>query len=397
MKCDLKAMRPWAGPIVAAGMLLSAGTASYARDANELMMKAVGRTDNVSPVIVEAIKHAAMDLTPEQRKLALECWKNNVCETGHGTLTVAYADGFGENVWRQVTKMEFILQALTYPSIKKIIYTSAAGDATKAVSDMRAYIAQKVDVIVIFADAGPALLPTVKEASEAGILVVLHNGTYVGGKPGKDFVTAIAENICGLGTEFVKIVLEQSKKDPTTIVELGGTPGNPLSAGWQKCSEEEIAKHKNLKLLGKADTNWTQEGSFKAMSGFLAQHGSVDAVLFEYADGFRGGVRAYEASSKKPDVIVTLRTDEMGVICDWEKANDPNFKIFYSNGQNDQARFALTAAMMKKEGKDVPVAIDVPFKMHAVVKGQCNPAIPESASLNTLVDNDMMKAMFAKQ
>ena len=94
-----------------------------------------------------------------------------VCETGHGTLTVAYADGFGENVWRQVTKMEFIDQALTYPDIKKIIYTSAAGDATKAISDMRAYIAQKVDVIVIFADAGAALLPTVKEATEAGILV----------------------------------------------------------------------------------------------------------------------------------------------------------------------------------------------------------------------------------
>ena len=56
---------------------------------------------------------------------------------------------------------------------------------------MRAFIAQKVDVIVIFADAGPALLPTVKEATEAGILVVLHNGTYVGGEAGKDFVTAL--------------------------------------------------------------------------------------------------------------------------------------------------------------------------------------------------------------
>ena len=73
-----------------------------------------------------------MDLTPEQRKRALECWKNNVCETGHGTLTVAYADGFGENVWRQVTKMEFIAQALTYPSIKKIVYTSATGDVYQA-------------------------------------------------------------------------------------------------------------------------------------------------------------------------------------------------------------------------------------------------------------------------
>jgi ribose transport system substrate-binding protein len=395
MKCDHKRMRYWALPIVAAAMFALAPPVE-ARDAKELMLKSVGTTENVSPVIAEAIKHAAMDLTPDQRKLAIQCWKNNVCETGHGNLTVAYADGFGENVWRQVTKMEFIAQALTYPSIKKIVYTSAGGDATKAISDMRAYIAQKVDVIVIFADAGPALLPTVKEATEAGILVVLHNGTYIGGKPGKDFVTTIAEDLCALGTDFVKMVLENSKKDPTTIVELGGTPGNGLSAGWQKCSEEEIAKHKNLKLLGKADTNWTQEGSFKAMSGFLAQYGNVDAVLFEYADGFRGGLRAYDAAKKAPDLIVSLRTDEMGVICDWEKANDPNFKIFYSNGQNDQARFALTAAMMKKECKDVPPSVNVPFRMHRVVKGLCNPAIPESASLTTLVDNDMMKEMFAK-
>jgi ribose transport system substrate-binding protein len=395
MKCDHKRMHYWAVPIVAAAIFALA-PAAQARDAKELMLKSVGTTENVSPVIAEAIKHAAMDLTPDQRKLAIQCWKNNVCETGHGNLTVAYADGFGENVWRQVTKMEFIAQALTYPSIKKIVYTSAGGDATKAISDMRAYIAQKVDVIVIFADAGPALLPTVKEATEAGIVVVLHNGTYIGGKPGKDFVTTIAEDLCALGTDFVKMVLENSKKDPTTIVELGGTPGNGLSAGWQKCSEEEIAKHKNLKLLGKADTNWTQEGSFKAMSGFLAQYGNVDAVLFEYADGFRGGLRAYDAAKKAPDLIVSLRTDEMGVICDWEKANDPNFKIFYSNGQNDQARFALTAAMMKKEGKDVPPSVNVPFRMHRVVKGLCNPAIPESASLTTLVDNDMMKEMFAK-
>jgi ribose transport system substrate-binding protein len=295
-----------------------------------------------------------------------------------------------------VTKMEFIAQALTYPEIKKIVYTSAGGDATKAISDLRAFVAQKVDVIVIFADAGAALLPTVKEASEAGITVVLHNGTDIGGKAGKDYLTSIAENVCNLGVGFIKAVGDNSAKDPTTVVELGGTPGNPLSATWQKCADEEIAKHKNMKLLGKADTNWTQEGSFQAMTGFLSQNGSVDSVVYEYADGFRGGLRAWQAANKKPDVIVALRTDEQGLFCDWEKVNDPNFKIFYSNGQNDQSRFALTAAMMKKEGKDVPGAIDVPFKLKQVVKGMCNPALPEDASVSTLVDNDLMKAMFAK-
>ncbi len=49
--------------------------------------------------------------------LALKCWKNNGCTTGTGgKLTVAYIEQFGENVFRQMSKMEFILQALTYPA-----------------------------------------------------------------------------------------------------------------------------------------------------------------------------------------------------------------------------------------------------------------------------------------
>ena len=69
------------------------------------------------------------------------------------------------------------------------------------------------------------------------------------------------------------------------------------------------------------------------MSGFLAQHGSVDAVLFEYADGFRGGVRAYEAASKKPDVIVTLRTDEMEVIVIGKKPMTPTSRSTTRTGR----------------------------------------------------------------
>jgi ribose transport system substrate-binding protein len=396
MKILRNACRLLAGTALAAACLAIAPSAVRAGDVNALMMKALGTTDDPGAVIAESFKRAAADLTPEQRALALKCWKASVCETGHGTLTVAYADGFGENVWRQVTKMEFIAQALTYPDVKKIVYTSAGGDAAKAVSDMRAYIAQKVDVIVIFADSGAALLPTVKEATGAGILVTVHNGTDVGGKPGKDYVTNIAENICKLGASFINVVADNSKKNPTTVVELGGTPGNPLSAAWQKCADAELAKHASLKLLGKADTNWTQEGNFEAMSGFLSQEGSVDSVVYEYADGFRGALRAYQAANKTPKLVLALRTDEQGLFCDWEKINDPDFKIFYSSGQNYQSRFALTAAMMKKAGQDVPANIDVPFRMKQVVKGMCNPALPEDASVSTLLDNDMLKAMFAK-
>ena len=389
--------RLWlAGAAMLAAAFAAPVAPARADDVNALMMKALGSTNDPGPVIAEAFRRAAIDLTPEQQALALKCWKDSVCDTGHGSLTVAYADGFGENVWRQVTKMEFIAQALTYPNIRKIVYTSARGDATKAISDMRAYVAEKVNVIVMFADAGAALLPTVREATEAGILVVLHNGTNVGGRPGRDYLSNVAENICGLGAAFVDTVDKNSTKNPTRVVELGGTPGNPLSATWQKCADQEMRKYPRLKLLGKADTNWTQEGTFQAMSSYLAQYGSVDAVLYEYADGFRGGLRAYQSANKKPDVVLALRTDEQGLFCDWEKLNDPDFKIFYSSGQNYQSRIALTVAMMKLAGDTVPARVDVPFRMKPVVKGLCNPALPQDASVSTLLDAGMLKAMFAK-
>ena len=55
----------------------------------------------------------------------------------------------------------------------------------------------------------------------------------------------------------------------------------------------------------------------------LAQHDDVDGYIYEYADGFRGALRAYDSAGKKPDVVVALRTDEQGLFCDWEKLNDP--------------------------------------------------------------------------
>ena len=383
-------------PLLAGAMaaaLFFAGQSSSKADVTELMLKALGTSDNIGPIVTEAFNQAAKELTPAERALALKCWKDNICETGRGELTVALADGFGENVWRQVTHMEFVMQALSYPNIKKIIYTSAQGDASKAISDMRSLITQGVDIITTFPDAGPAVLPTVKEATEQGILVVPYISSP-GGDPGKDYLAFVAENLCELGNQFVQFVADNNSESSVEIVELGGTPGNLLSSTWQTCSEAKIKENANMKLLGKADTNWTQEGTFKAMSGFLSQNPDIDAVLYEYADGFRGGVRAYEAANRDLDVIVALRTDEQGLFCDWERVNNPNFKIFFSSGGTFQVRIALTAAMTSLRGGDVPEVVDVPFQMKQVQKGMCNASLSEQMPVSSLVDSDMINTMY---
>ena len=141
-----------------------------------------------------------------------------------GKLTVGLADGFGGNVARQIFKMEFILQALTYKDIGKIVYTDANLDTQKAISDMRSMIAQGVNVIVSYPDAGKALLPVYRQATQRKVPVALWSNANIG-KPGTDYLTYSGQDICSLGKSYADIMNEQLP-DGGEIAFLGGTPGN---------------------------------------------------------------------------------------------------------------------------------------------------------------------------
>ena len=185
------------------------------------------------PSYIPAQKIALAGLGRADKKvnnaLALKCWKNNGCSTGTGgKLTVAYIEQFGENVYRQMSKMEFILQALTYPEVGKIIYNSAHSDLTQGIADFKAAIAQHVSLIVSYPDFGDAMLPVMKEATDAGIPVATYAWGYVTG-PGKNYLTVVGEDTCALGKAYAKIMNEQVKSGD--IAFLGGFPGNPPLCG----------------------------------------------------------------------------------------------------------------------------------------------------------------------
>jgi len=132
------------------------------------------------------------------------------------------------------------------------------------------------------------------------------------------------------------------------------------------------------------------------MSGFLSKYPDLKGVSYEYADGSLGLVQAYQAAHKPINLVLTLRTDEMGLFCTWKKINNPNFKIFYSQGGNFQSRIALTTAMIKVNGGSVPGIVTLPAKMRQVTKSTCNPNIPSQTSASTLVPNNVLAAMYHK-
>ena len=177
--------------------------------------------------------------------------------------------------------MEFILQALTYPQIGKIIYNSAHSDLTQAIADFKSMIAQHVNLIVTYPDFGDAMLPVMKEATDAGIPVdVAYAWGYVTG-PGKNYLTVVGEDTCVLGKAFAVMNTQVKSGD---IAFLGGFPGNPLSLGWQKC--ERPALNKNIHVVATEATNWDPvERSSSGRRGHLAKHPNIKGWSYEYGGG----------------------------------------------------------------------------------------------------------------
>ena len=96
------------------------------------------------------------------------------------------------------------------------------------------------------------------------------------------------------------------------------------------------------------------------------------------------------------NVVLTIQTDETQLFCEWKKINNPNFKIFYSQGGNFQSRIALTTAMIKLQGGKVPSTVILPAKMRQATASTCNPGVPGQTAASTLVPDQVLKAMYKK-
>jgi ABC-type sugar transport system substrate-binding protein len=329
---------------------------------------------------------------PVNNDLALQCWKNNGCSTGTGgKLTVAYIEQFGENVYRQMSKMEFILQALTYKDVGRIIYKSAHSDLNQGIADFKAAIAQKVDLIVSYPDYGDAMLPVMKEATDAGIPVATYAWGFVTG-PGKNYLTVVGEDTCNLGKVYAQIMNAQVKSGE--IAFLGGFPGNPLSLGWQNCERPRL--NPNIKVVATEPTNWDPSKVQSVVAAILAAHPNIKGWSYEYGLGMaQGALAAYKAAGKPFNTILTLRTDDVGMGCTFNQLKNPNLKMWYYTSGNSQIRVAFTAAMMKLKGATIPPRIVFPIQLqNQRVRDSCVKGYPQEASATSLIPLSLLKRMY---
>jgi len=369
-----------------------------------LVEEAMGTTEDVPDIVLASIARADQDLDQATIDKAMECYTNAVeCDTGSGgDLVMGYADGGGLNVWRQVTRMEAILQALSYPDIGKMLFRDAQWnpDPSVAAGDIRFLIQSGVDFIVGYPDQGTNIADAILEAKDAGIPYIPYSAGWVGlpGQdgalvPGEDYTAIVGEDLCALGESFAQVLNDNVGEGKIGV--MGGTPGNALSLGWQQCLEPAL--NNGISEVGPpADTYWVNDNALQTVLGWLTTDPDIKGYAYEYADGMFTALDAYEELGVPlKDVTIAVRTDEQTLFCDWVDRAEPTYNIFYSAGGNFQSRVAVTAAMMYLQGAEISPEIVVPHVMRQVTDADCDPnRVTPTVSGTSLVPDDVLALMY---
>jgi len=344
-------------------------------DVEALISKAIGveyEDGALDEIGIEAFQKAAetQDLSPEQEDLAFECWSQSSCTLGDGELTYGVADGFGGNTWRKFTKMEGILQAMSYPEIGKYIYLDAEGDLAKMQGNIRSLSAQGADVITSFDDFGSAVVPAFAAAQRAGAVV----SVYVGPVEDADasaITTQVVTEWCDAGKSMADAAAE-ILKDKGNIALFGGPPGNTQGEIWWKCAEEQMdAEYPGMSVSYTGDTEWTAASAAKAAAAAIASGKPIDLIMYDYAEPVVNIVDAYKKAGKTPPAFVAVNQSN-GVVTNWAEAQGTKdaYDLDMTSSLAYVQRISVTAAVNSVNGEEVPETITPPLDFIAAAKDQ---------------------------
>lgn len=318
---------------------------------------------------------------------------------GDRPLKVAYADGWGGNYWRQITRAEFEDEAAKCPNIVEVRYTDGEFSAEKQIADIRGLIAQDFDVIVVFADTGVAQLRVMRQATDAGIAVVpFSTGDAPFGEIGVDYLTRVTETQIGLGKKLAEWMVETLGGEGNVIVH-GGTPGNPMTAsqavGWQ----EVFAANPGITVLeGPVDTNWDPALAQRVTAAAIAKYPQIDGIMAETT----GPIRAFLAAGRPIPAWAGQDLNELS--CLWQDNHEanPTFKLATASAHTWLVRLALRKGLAAVNGIDnlEPSLIDLSFSEDSTSSDpalavKCDKDLPPTAIPSAMVSGEKMKEILS--
>lgn len=211
-----------------------------------------------------------------------------------------------ESAWRTANSAS-IKQAAKDAGIE-LKFADAQQKQENQIKALRAFIAQKVDVIALSPVVETGWGTVLREAKAAGIPVVLTD-RLVKEADESLWVSFMGSDFVEEGRRAGRWLLDKTKgKDEIRIVELQGTVGAAPALDRKKGFEEAIKADARLKIVRSQTADFSRAKGKEVMEAFLkAEAGKKIHVLYAHNDDMAlGAIQAIEEAGLKPgqDILV---------------------------------------------------------------------------------------------
>jgi ribose transport system substrate-binding protein len=213
--------------------------------------------------------------------------------------------------------------------------------------------AKGLDALVVFGDAGPAVLPAITSVFKSGKVVVPYR-VAVGGKDGQNyskFVGASFENDGESWGNWIKSVLPKGGN----LLFLSGPAGNSQGLDELKGLKKVLGpEYVFVNQEPFAVTNWDPALTQKVLTAEIAKNQKIDVIISDFGPSLVGALPLFAKQGKSIPALATSDGNSLG--CFWQdnKDSNPDFKLFTVATGNDNVRLAVQWAVALATGGTPP-------------------------------------------
>lgn len=270
--------------------------------------------------------------------------------------SIAFSNSYAGSDFRKVMVrnwQEIAAQAQKDGLIREAPVVSANNSASEQAAQIQDMIVKGVNAIVILAASDTALNGVIRDACNAGIVVVVMASLVT-----ERCVYTVDYNWSAMGRVEMDYIAERLKGNGT-LLEIRGIAGDATDKNISDGIRKAASDYPGLRFAKTVYGNWTVSVARKEVALALPSLPSIDAVATQGGDGY-GAAMAFKAAGRPlPIIVMGNRQDELAL---WKQERDANgYETVSVSASPSVSQVGFWVAQQILAGKQVPKFVEVPL------------------------------------
>jgi ribose transport system substrate-binding protein len=273
-------------------------------------------------------------------------------------MRIAFSNNYAGNSWRQAMLKSYDIVAKKAVADGIVaaadVFTTSDKEVPTQAAQIQNLILQGYNAIVINASSPDALNGAIKQAIDAGIVVVSFDGIVT--EPG---AYRVVVDFKDYGEQEVEHLAGWLPKGGN-LLEIRGLAGTSIDDAIHSGIVAGVQKYPQFKIVNSVEGDWDQTTAQKAVATVLPSLPEIIGIVDQGGDGY-GSAQAFLAAGRKlPVIIMGNRQDELAF---WKEQKDKNgYTTWSASIAPGVCTLAFWVAQQILDGrKDIPHDLLVPY------------------------------------